>query len=202
MKLAIKLIQLHINKPKLYAFLNTLFNILIKPIPIFVAYIVIACTHPDEIINNRGALFQQNIWIIIAIFVQLFVALYLFSIATYLLLLFLVQFFKLMLRPVYKWLIIRIYILDLWIGLFQKKIEKTGAPEDVKFLKQHRILVQERKEHLDDRIQRAYDKALQKLEDKYVYHTEERDRARDSDTRYYHEIKAKQLKQQITEMRQ
>lgn len=145
MKLANKLTRLHVNHRKTYEFLNCIFDILIKPIPITIWVLSTnnSMSQPENAIQT----------VIFAVFSV--IGSYFAGIMVYLIYQATVQIIKLF-ACTYKRLVIHVRVFDIWVRLFEKKIRTQGTPEDRAFLFDHQMILNERNNKRKAGVERAY----------------------------------------------
>lgn len=169
MKLANKLTRLHVNHPKTYEFLNFIFDILIKPIPIAVW---VYCS------NNVNPVHENAIQAVLYTSAAVLGS-YLGGIMFYLIYQGTVQIIKLFVCT-YKRLVIHVRVFDIWIKLFQGMIREKGTPQDIAYLSDHQKILLERYNKRETGKQRAYarqeERDIQNLEyAKQNFEREQRD---------------------------
>lgn len=168
--LAAKLLRLEHNHKNLYGFLNALFDILIKPIPIFIYMIM----------TDRNLFYGENVIqkAIIGFFGV--IGAYLASIMFYFIILGIIQIVKLFFCT-YKPLVIHVRIFDILIKLGEKKLFTS---EDYDLLEEHKYNNAVRKNKVSDGRQRAYENKQARQEEELRYRKAEFERNKEK-AEYY-----------------
>ena len=143
--MAKSLLKLEMNKPKLYAFLNALADILVKPIPIFIWML-----YENSYQFGTGENVIQNVIIGIMNVIGAFLA----SIMAYGMILLVIQIIKLFVCT-YKPLVIHIRIFDIVIKLYSHSIRNGKDMELKNYLNQHEMIVKDRKEKRGQKVSDA-----------------------------------------------
>lgn len=164
------LLRLEHNHKRTYEFLNAVFDILIKSLPIFIWMLV----------TNRDLFYGENVIQKGIMFITGIIAAFIGGILGYLFILLMIQLFKLFFCT-YKKVNIHLRIFDVIIKLGKKKLYTS---EDMDFLDEHEYSTQVRKDKVYDGKDRAYQKQQQRDEDALKYRKEQFEREK-RDAEYY-----------------
>lgn len=168
--LAERLLRLENKSKLLYNVLNAIFDLLIKPLPLFV-FTVSSNTY--NIFAGSNAIQRA-----FSIFFGLIGA-YLAAIIIYFTILLVIQVAKLFLCT-YKPLVIHFRIFDIIIQLSRKKILNTNNKELIELLYRHDDIVDMRKEKRSDSKSRAYERKRERDIRDYEFAQQEYARAKES----------------------
>ena len=160
--LASKLLRLEHKHKYLYVLLNALFDILLKPIPIFVYSLAT---------YNNTSIYKNVIQKVFS-FSFIVIGAYLSAIAIYFFILAVIQVIKIFFCP-YKYLIIHVRVFDILIKLGEKKLYTS---EDYELLEEHKCNIEARNHKISDGQQRAYENKQAKQEEKLKFRKEEYER--------------------------
>ena len=157
--LAAKLLRLEHNHKYLYEFLNAVFDILVKPIPIFIFMLM----------SNSNMFYGENF--IQKALIGFFSVLgtYLAAVMFYLMYQVTVQIIKLFCCT-YKKLIIHVRVFDIIIKLGERKLFTS---EDMDLLEEHKYNIAVRKNKVSDGKQRAYERREEKNEEELQFRKEQ-----------------------------
>ncbi len=175
--MAERLLRLEHKSKFLYNLLNTIFDLLIKPIPLF---FWVVSTNSYNIFAGSNAI-QRTFSIFFGL-----IGAYFAAIIFYLILLLVIQIFKLFLCT-YKPLVIHFRVFDIIIRLSSKKILKSNDKEVIELLYEHEDLVEARKEKRENGKSKAYERKkerdmreLEYAQQEYARAKENAQRSRDS----------------------
>lgn len=157
--LAAKLLRLEQNHKYLYEFLNGVFDILVKPIPIFIFMLM----------NNNNIFYYENVIqkVLNGFFSTL--ATYLTAVMLYLMYQGIVQIIKLFCCT-YKRLVIHVRVFDIIIKLGERKL---FTKEDMELLEEHKYNIAIRKNKVSDGKKKAYEHKRAKQENELQYRKEQ-----------------------------
>jgi len=168
--LAERLLRLEHKSKFLYNLLNTIFDLLIKPIPLF---FWVVSTNSYNIFAGSNAI-QRTFSIFFGL-----IGAYFAAIIFYLILLLVIQIFKLFLCT-YKPLVIHFRVFDIIIRLSSKKILKSNDKEVIELLYEHEDLVEARKEKRENGKSKAYERKKERDMRELEYAQQEYARAKES----------------------
>lgn len=168
--IAAKLLRLEHNHKNLYELLNGVFDILIKPIPIFIFVLI----------SNRHMFYGDSIIQITLMGIFTVICSYLAAVMYYFVILAVIQIVKLF-SCTYKRLVIHVRVFDILIKLGEKKL---FTKEDYEFLDEHQYNIRVRKNKISHGRQRAYEHKKGKQEEELKYRKEEFER-NEKDAKYY-----------------
>jgi len=165
-----KLLRLEHSHKKTYEFLNALFDILIKSLPIFIWMLA----------TDRDLFYGENVLQKGIMFIMGIIAAFIGGILGYFIILLFIQLFKLFFCT-YKRVIIHFRIFDIIIKLGKKKLFTS---EDMDFLDEHEYNIRVRKNKIYDGKERAYERKEARQEEELKYRKEQFEREK-RDAEYY-----------------
>ena len=168
--LAAALLRLENKSRFLYNLLNTIVDILVKPIPIFL-FMLLFKNGDLLALGNR---LQNTVFFVFGV-----IGIYLSAIMVYLIFLLVVQIVKLFVCT-YKPLVIHFRVFDVIIRLSRKKIIRENDRELNSLLYDHECIVRERMERREGGRERAYERKRQRDMEDLEYAQREYERAKDS----------------------
>lgn len=168
--LTAKLLRLEHNHKYLYGFLNALFDILIKPIPIFIYFLV----------TDRDMFYEENVMQKALMGFFSVIGAYIAAIMFYFIILGIIQIVKLFFCT-YKRLVIHVRVFDVLIKLGEKIL---FTDEDYDLLEEHKYNIAVRKNKVFDGRQRAYENKQTRQEEELKYRKEEFERNREKAENY------------------
>lgn len=171
--LAERLLRLEHKSKFLYNLLNAIFDLLIKPIPLF---FWVVSTNSYNLVTGSNTI-QRTLSFFSYIFDM--ICSYIIAIIIYLILLFVIQIFKLFLCT-YKPLVIHFRIFDIIIKLSTNKILKSNNKEVIELLYEHEDLVEARKEKREKGKSKAYERKKERDMRDLEYAQKEYERAKEN----------------------